>query len=39
MNHAAQTLDMAISFFDYVALPPLMIVAFVVFGLIRRKDS
>jgi hypothetical protein len=38
MNHAAQTLDIVVSFFDYVALLPLMMIAFVVFGLIRGKD-
>ena len=38
MNHAAQTLTMTISYWGYVALPPTMIVAFVVFGLMGRKD-
>jgi hypothetical protein len=37
MNHAAQTLNMVVSYWDYVAFLPTMIVAFVVFGLIRRK--
>ena len=38
MNHAAQTLAMAISYWGYVALLPTMIVASVVLGLIRRKE-
>jgi hypothetical protein len=38
MSHAAQTLNMWISYWDYVASLPTMIVAFVVLGLIRRKD-
>jgi len=38
MNHAAQTLTMAISYWGYVAFLPLMLIAFVVHGLIRRKD-
>ena len=36
MNHAAQTLIMAVSYWGYVAFLPTMIVAFVVLG--RRKD-
>ena len=38
MNHAAQTLTMVISYWGYVAFLPTMIVAFVVLGLVRRKD-
>jgi hypothetical protein len=38
MNHIAQTLSMVISFWDYVALLPTLIVASVVLSLIRRKD-
>ena len=38
MNHAAQTLTMAISYWGYVALLPTMIIAFVVLCLMRRKD-
>ena len=38
MNHAAQTLTMVISYWGYVAFLPAMIAAFVVLGLIRRKD-
>jgi hypothetical protein len=38
MNHAPQTLAMAISYWGYVAFLPTMIIAFVVLGLIRRKD-
>ena len=38
MNHAAQTLTMAISYWGYVAFLPTMIVALVVFDLIGRKD-
>ena len=38
MNHAAQTLTMAISYWGYVAFLPAMIVAYIVLGLIRRKD-
>jgi hypothetical protein len=38
MNHAAQTLTMVISYWAYVAFLPTMIVALVVFGLVRRKD-
>jgi len=38
MNHEAQTLVMAVSYWGYVALLPTMIVASVVLGLIRRKD-
>jgi len=37
MSHTAQTLTMAISYWGYVALLPTMI-AFIVLGLIRRKD-
>jgi hypothetical protein len=38
MNHDAQTLIMAVSYWGYVALLPTMIVAASVLGLIRRKD-
>ena len=38
MNQAAQTVNMVISFYDYVALLPTMIVACIVSGLTRRKD-
>lgn len=38
MNHAAQTLTMAISYWGYLAFLPTMIAASVVLGLIRRKD-
>jgi hypothetical protein len=38
MNHAAQTLTMVISYWGYVAFLPMMMVASVVLGLIRRKD-
>jgi hypothetical protein len=38
MNHIAQTLSMVISFWDYVALLPTLIVASVVLSLIRRKE-
>jgi hypothetical protein len=37
MNHAAQTLTMAISYWGYVALPTIFI-TFLVHGVIRRKD-
>ena len=37
MNHASQTLIMAVSYWGYVALLPAMIIAFVVLGLIPRK--
>jgi hypothetical protein len=37
MNHAAQTLTMAISYWGYVAFLPTMIVASVVLGLMGRK--
>ncbi len=38
MNHATQTLLMAVSYWGYVALLPTMIIASVVFGLSRRKE-
>ena len=38
MNHAAQTLTMAVSYWGYVAFLPTMVAAFVVLGLIRRKN-
>ncbi len=38
MNHAAQTLTTVLSYWGYVAFLPTMIVAFVVLGLVRRKD-
>jgi len=38
MNHAPETLTMAISYWGYVALLPAIVVGFVVEGLIRRKD-
>jgi hypothetical protein len=38
MNHAAQTLTMVISYWGYVAFLPMMFIAFVVHGVIRRGD-
>jgi hypothetical protein len=38
MNHAGPSLTMIISYWGYVAFLPTMIVAFVVLGLIGRKD-
>ena len=38
MNHAVPTLTMVISYWGYVALLPMMIVASVVLCLIPRKD-
>ena len=38
MNHSAPTLIMVASYWAYVAFLPAMIAAFVVHGLIRRKD-
>jgi hypothetical protein len=38
MNHAAQTLTMAISYWGYVGFLPTMIVASVVLGLMGRKE-
>jgi hypothetical protein len=38
MKDAAPTLIMVVSYWGYVAFLPTMIVAFVVLGLIRRKD-
>jgi len=38
MNHAAQTLTMAISYWGYVAFMPTIFIAFLVHGVIRRKD-
>jgi hypothetical protein len=38
MNHAPQTLTMVISYWGYVVLLPSILVAFVVEGLIRRKE-
>jgi hypothetical protein len=37
MNHPAQTLIMAVSYWGYVALLPMIIIASVVLGLTRRK--
>jgi hypothetical protein len=38
MSHAPQTLTMVISYWGYVAFLPTLIAAFVILGLIRRKD-
>jgi hypothetical protein len=38
MNAAAPTLIMVITYWGYVAYLPMLIVALVVLGLIRRKD-
>jgi len=38
MNHAAQALTMAISYWAYVASLPTLFIALVVHGLIRLKD-
>ena len=38
MNHPAQTLTMAVSYWGYVAFLPAMIIASVVLGLVRRKE-
>ena len=38
MIDAAATLTMVISYWGYVAFLPTMLIAFVVLGLIRRKD-
>ena len=38
MNHAAMSLTMVMSYWGYVAFLPMMLIAFVLHGLIRRKD-
>jgi hypothetical protein len=38
MNHAAQSLTMAISYWGYVAFLPALFIALAVHGLIGRKD-
>lgn len=38
MNHAAQTLTMAVSFWGYISLLPTIIVGAVVLAVVWRKD-